>query len=286
MDLRISHVALGVADVAASQRFYQELMGLTPTGPEHDGIITLGHGTGHHVLEIHPGSGVDHFGLEVRGVGLASLASRLEAQGHPTTQRGGAVWTEDPDGNRIELHGPIDRTGERTTDGAFRPQRTDHITFGSAQLERMVDFYNGGLGMRISDRMENNFVWLRGSRHHHDVAVVRADTPALDHYSYEVCSWGNLLTWSDRFAAAGIPLRWGPGRHGAGHNLFVFVADPDNRQVELSCDMEQFWDDLIDYGDRPRIWRTSPRVANLWGPVPQSRITLSDRDATTPELEG
>jgi hypothetical protein len=87
-----------------------------------------------------------------------------------------------------------------------------------------------------------------------------------------------MLTWSDRFAARGVPLTWGPGRHGPGHNLFLFVADPDGRQVELSCDMEQFWDELIDYGETPRVWGRRPSVANLWGPLPQSRIALTTTD--------
>jgi catechol 2,3-dioxygenase len=282
MELRFSHIALGAADLSASGSFYREVMGLLPMGHGDEDTTRLGHGLGQHVLELGAGSGVDHFGLEVRGIAVEELASKLDSAGHPVESRTGSFWLQDPDGNRIELHGPIDRSGEQSTDGRLRPQRADHITFGSPRVEEMVEFYVGALGLRVSDRMEEDFVWMRGSAHHHDVAVVRAPDARLDHYSFEICSWDNILAWCDRFAANGVPLTWGPGRHGPGHNLFVFVADPDGRQVELSCDMEQFLDDLVDYGERPRIWTRGPRVANLWGPLPASRVALtaSDRSAT------
>src|ERR1700741_300035 len=239
MELRLSHVALGTGDVGPAEQFYRDVMGLIPTGASRDGVGYLGHGVGHHILELHPGSGLEHFGLEVRGIELQELAHRLERKLGMVERRHGALWIEDPDGNQIELHGPIDRSGERTTDGGVRPQRTDHITFGSPQVEEMVAFYVGVLGLRISDRLEGEFVWMRGGRHHHDVAVVRADEPRLDHYSYEICAWAPVRRGSALSAAGGVPLTGGPGRHGGGHNLFVFVSDPDGRQVELSCEMEQ-----------------------------------------------
>jgi catechol 2,3-dioxygenase len=282
MELRISHVALGTPEVRATERFYREVLGFLPAGVSRDRAVYLGHGVGHHVLELHEGSGIDHFGVEVRGIELEEFAGRLAGEAPSVTEREGRLWIEDPDGNRIELHGPIDRSGEGTTDGESRPQRIDHITFGSPQVEDMVAFYVGVLGLRVSDRMQDDdFVWMRGSRHHHDVAVVRADEPALDHYSYEICSWGNLRTWCDRFAAAGVPVAWGPGRHGPGHNLFIFIADRDLRQVELSCEMEQFWDELVDYGETPRVWKRDPAVANLWGPLPPARAALTGPDART-----
>jgi catechol 2,3-dioxygenase len=280
MELRISHVALGVSEAHTTERFYREVMGLMPTADSRNSVVYLGHGVGHHVLELHPGAGLDHFGLEVRGAEVEELAPRLDTMLPSVAERDGALWIQDPDGNQIEVHPPIDRSGEQTTDGRLRPRRIDHITFGSPQVEEMVAFYVGVLGLRISDRMQDDdFVWMRGGRHHHDVAVVRAEEARLDHYSYEICSWGHVRTWCDRFAATGIPLAWGPGRHGPGHNLFIFIADPDERQVELSCEMEQFWDELVDYGDTPRIWKRGSAVANLWGPLSPARFALTAPDA-------
>jgi catechol 2,3-dioxygenase len=227
------------------------------------------------------GSGLLHFGLEIRDTGLPELYEQLlEAAASPIPQLDSegtlvALRLRDPDGNVVELHGPIDRSGERATDGGTRPQRADHITFGSPQVGAMVAFYRDVLGLRVSDRMAgDDFVWMRGGRHHHDVAVVRSLQPTLDHFSFEVCSWANLRNWCDRFAAFGVPLVWGPGRHGPGNNLFAFVDDPDGRRIELSCEMEVFWDDHVSYPRDTRVWARGGSVGNLWGPLPAWRETV------------
>jgi hypothetical protein len=77
-----------------------------------------------------------------------------------------------------------------------------------------------------------------------------------------------------------VPLTWGPGRHGPGNNLFVMFDDPDGRHVELSCEMERFWDDLADYAEPPRRWGRTQRTVNLWGPVPPWR-----GDTTGPQAD-
>jgi catechol 2,3-dioxygenase len=275
--LSLSYVSLGVADPAESSRFYREVMGLLEVGEKGDRLL-LGHGTGHHYLELRPGDGVHHFGLELRGDDLRGLARRLRGRGVGLESAAGnseEVWVRDPDGNLLTVHGPIDRSGQIVADGAGRPQRADHITFGSPDVEAMVDFYVNALGFKVSDRMEDDFVWMRGDRHHHTVAVVRSPEPELDHYSVEICSWENIKTWCDRFAALGVPVAWGPGRHGPGNNLFVFVDDPDGRHIELSTEMEQFHDDLVDYGVASRVWRRSSAPANLWGPLPTWREVIT-----------
>ena len=69
-----------------------------------------------------------------------------------------------------------------------------------------------------------------------------------------------IRDWADRFAERHIPLRWGPGRHGPGNNLFFFVTDPDGNWVEFSCDLEQV------EGPRPvKTWAHEERTLNSWG---------------------
>jgi catechol 2,3-dioxygenase len=277
----ISHVAFGSADVPAAVAFYREVFGFQECEPlAGDSSRRLGHGIGHHALELRPGSGLQHFGMEIRNAALVDVQAHLTDMGVPATAECDgdgalvALWVTDPDGNAVQLHGAIDRSGERGTDGGPRPQRVDHITFGSPQVETMVAFYTDVLGLRLSDRMEDDFVWMRGDHHHHDVAIVRAPKPALDHFSFEICSWANVRTWCDRFATMGVTVAWGPGRHGPGNNLFVFVDDPDGRHVELSCEMEVFWDDHASYARDARVWSRSGSIGNLWGPLPTWRESV------------
>jgi catechol 2,3-dioxygenase-like lactoylglutathione lyase family enzyme len=272
----LSYVALGAAEPESTARFYRDVVGLTGAGPSLDGRIRLGWGMGCHVLELTRGSGLLHFGLELLSEpALERLAGKLARMGvateslAPTTQRPGGLAFADPDGNRVEAHGRIDRGGERTADPRRRPIRLQHITLGSPSVARLAEFYCEALGFRISDRMGDRFIWMRSNREHHTVAVVEADVAGLDHYAYEVGGWEDLKTWCDELAIHGVPLTWGPGRHGPGNNLFVFFDDPDGRRIELSCEMERFWDETAAYV--PRQWRPEPLTVNLWGIAPTWR---------------
>ena len=58
-------------------------------------------------------------------------------------------------------------------------------------------------------------------------------------------------------------MRWGPGRHGPGNNLFLFFDDSAGFHVELSSEMERYYDERACY--TPRVWEVGPRATNLWG---------------------
>jgi len=57
-------------------------------------------------------------------------------------------------------------------------------------------------------------------------------------------------------------------------NSFVFFDDPAGNRIELSCEMERFWDETVDY--RGRRWSISDRTLNLWGPMPSWRDRVSE----------
>ena len=283
--LRLSHLALETPDVQRTARFYSSIVGMA-LERESAGRLRLGWGRGHHVLELVEGAGFDHMAFEVEPAALARFHDRLAGHGIDAEWRepwGGharSLTFADPDGNIVELHGPIDRSGEGGSAGALRPVRLHHVTFASAELQRMVDFYVEVLGFRISDTMGDEasgdvFTWLRCNEEHHTVAVVRADAAGLDHYALEVASWAQLGRWCDELAARGVPLTWGPGRHGPGNNLFAMFDDVDGRHLELSCEMERFWDDRASYARVPRRWAPAPTTVNLWGPVPAWRADVS-----------
>jgi catechol-2,3-dioxygenase len=282
----VSHLGLGTPNPRALAAFYERTVGLqlreavgTPStvasGVDHEAgdsaPIQLGWGaTGHHVLELLPGeAGLDHFGVEIPDqADLLRLRERLQAHGVGTTELNSPELSgfsiDDPDGNCIHLHGRIDRTGEHTADPGRRPIRYQHATLATANLTKMISFYVDILGFRLTDRMGDVFAWLRAGRDHHIIAIV--DTGAggdIDHYSYDVSCWEDFKTWCDRLAELKVPISWGPGRHGPGNNLFIMFDDPDGRHVELSAEMERFWDDLSAY--EPRVWTPDAVTVNLWG---------------------
>ena len=274
---RLSHVALGSPDVDRARRFYEDAVGLRPDAEAPDGIVRLGLGLGAHVLELREGDGIDHFALEVSdAAGLAGLERELARRGVATrwVEPGGdhprALSFTDPDGHRVELHGRIDRSGEGLGDPGRRPVRIHHVTVTTPDVPALEEFYVSTLGFAVSDRMGERFTWLRCNTEHHTLAIVEGPSGGLDHLCFEISCWEDIRTWCDELAARGVAITWGPGRHGPGNNLFVMFDDADGVHVELSCEMERFWDDRVEY-PRPREWAEDPRTVNLWGPVPAWR---------------
>lgn len=275
-NMALSHIGLAVDDPPAAAAFYARTLGLVVSETLADGTIRLGWGRGFHALELTAGHGLAHFGLELSDeAGLAALESRLQAHGVPAAREELAgdhlpvLAFRDPDGHRVEAHGPVDRSGEHAADPGRRPVRIHHVTFVSPAIAEQVAFYEQVLGFRVSDRMGEVFAWLRCNQEHHTVAVIEADKAGLDHYAYEIDSWASVKTWCDELAARDVPLQWGPGRHGPGNNVFVMFDDLDGNRVELSCEMERYWDDHAQYA--PRHWAPGAKTVNLWGPVPAWR---------------
>jgi catechol 2,3-dioxygenase len=274
--MALSHVGLAVEDPEAAAAYYTRTLGLAVSEVLADGTIRLGWGRGFHALELTPGHGLDHFGLELPDeAALAALEARLRHAGVSAAREDVAgdhlpvLAFRDPDGHRVEAHGPVDRSGEHAADPGRRPIRIHHVTLASPAIAEQVGFYEEVLGFRVSDRMGDVFVWLRCNQEHHTVAVIEADQAGLDHYAYEIDSWASLRTWCDELAARDVPLQWGPGRHGPGNNLFVMFDDAAGNRVELSCEMERYWDETAAY--EPRRWSPGPKTVNLWGPVPAWR---------------
>ncbi|WP_033294833.1 VOC family protein [Amycolatopsis jejuensis] len=261
----LSHVALRTPDVEAMAAHYGRHMGLVRHDESTTDHVYLGFGEGHHSLELIKGTaGLAHVAFEVGDEGGPErVGERLRDRGVEVREVGDQLEVTDPDGNVLRWHGAISRTGEFTRGSGRRPLRVQHATFSTHDMEPMVEFYLG-LGFRISDRMGEVFTWLRSTVEHHSVAIVQGATPnGLDHYSWDLAEWEDFKTWADRLTDNGVPIQWGPGRHGPGGNLFLFYDDPDGNHIELSAEMERYFDERAEY--QPRVWEAAPTTVNLWG---------------------
>lgn len=274
----VSHIGLRVPDVATAQVFYGRVLGLVTQDQFSNATVRMGWGTGHHVIDLIPGEpGLDHFGFEVRDEdGLPGIRQRLEAAGHDVNQLDASVIDSpvgepvgisvmNPDGTPVHFHSPVWRQGEGISDPGRRPMKFQHTTIGTAAVQPMVDFFVNTVGFRISDQLEDGrFCWLRSDKDHHTLAVVNVEqTGVLDHYSYDLAEWEDFKSWCDRLTELDVKVQWGPGRHGPGNNLFVFFDDPAGNHIELSAEMEKFYDDSVRY--ETRRWLPVPTSVNLWG---------------------
>ncbi|MGD9766148.1 MAG: VOC family protein [Pseudolabrys sp.] len=173
-----------------------------------------------------------------------------------------AFGVRDPEGN-LMLFGlareePVAATGIR---GPIQ-----HVTVTSTDLDRMEAFYAGKLGFAVSDRVRNDqgvvtTVFFRCNHEHHTLGCFLKTQAGLDHHSYEAGEWITIRDWADHLATHRIPIVWGPGRHGPGNNLFIFIKDPDGNMIEISAELEVMH-------DRPvKEWVHEPYTLNMWGPA-------------------
>ena len=181
----------------------------------------------------------------------------------------GAFGVRDNDGNLI-CFGLAGKDTIKTM-GIPRPQHggpiwgpLQHVTFASPDLEGFVDFYHHKLGFRMVDRVVREdgtlaTVFVTSNHEHHTIACFQTSEVGVDHHSYEAGEWNYIRDWCDHFASRKVPLAWGPGRHGPGHNLFAFIVDPDGNWIEISAELEVIH-------DRPcEDWPQEPRSLNQWG---------------------
>lgn len=173
----------------------------------------------------------------------------------------GAFAVNDPDGNAIYF-GLAASQSVREKKGIRGP--IQHLTLATQDVQAIEDFYAGKLGFSVSDRVVNRdgkvmTCFMRGNHEHHNLACFYQERQGIDHHSYEAGEWDTIRDWCDHFATQNVQVFWGPGRHGPGNNLFIFIADPDGNWIEVSAELEVVH-------DRPvRIWPHEERTLNLWG---------------------
>lgn len=199
---------------------------------------------------------------------LADLTARLASasapwrEASPDMPGGASILLADPDGNRV-VFAVTDRQDAAATGSV--PCRLQHIVFASDDMLAMVRFYCDILGFAPSDYVMDEdgdltSAFLRCSREHHSLAVFRAPRKRLDHLCYDVADWLHIRDWADAFSKHRVVLRWGPGRHGPGDNLFFFVNDPDGNWLEFSAELEDV-PGSRDIGS----WPHEERTLNYWG---------------------
>lgn len=267
LDGRLFHIELMSPNPEALAQFYSELYAL-PLRQRGNEFIC---GDAQRVLLFSrgPAGTLRNGGYAVANeASLEALKARLAAHAiacepaDPDLYQTGAVALRDPDGNRISFGLP---QREAIAASGPLPGRLQHLVVGSTDAQRMVDFYANVIGMRISDRVLDEegglrTCFLRTDHEHHSFAVFQTSECRLDHHCYELNEWNDIRDWGDRLAARRIFVKWGPGRHGPGNNLFLFFHDPDGNWVELSAELERVSE------ERPiGNWPHEERTLNSWG---------------------
>jgi len=160
----------------------------------------------------------------------------------------------------------------------LRPTKLGHVAAFTPDLSVLQGFYQDLLGFKWSDTIGDFFVFLRCNSDHHAANFMESrKRSGLHHVAYEMRDLNHLQTMLDHLAAHGYRLDWGPGRHGAGHNIFTYHKDPDGNFVELFTQIDVITDESKGYFDPrpwhntfpqyPKTWEVDIIAANSWGPM-------------------
>jgi catechol 2,3-dioxygenase-like lactoylglutathione lyase family enzyme len=269
----IGHVGLRVTDLERSVRWATTVMGMREV-ERVDGTAYLTHGGVHHSLQYlqADAAALDHVALEAEDErALARLRDRLAGEGvdilSERPEEAGierAIRFRGPEGHVFEVFTGMAGGQPRHVGRGVQPRKFGHPMLKSEDTRLTCEFLMRVLGFRLSDDVgEGTLLFLRCGADHHGIGITKGGD-GLHHYAWEVESLAILGLLGDVLERSGGRFLWGPGRHGAGGNLFTYHLDPAGCVVEYYADMLQVTDEAT---YRPGAWAMSDyRFANLWGP--------------------
>jgi 3,4-dihydroxyphenylacetate 2,3-dioxygenase len=278
---RASHVVLTVRDLAASRAFYVDLLGLVVSDENEGAIYLRGLGEAcHHSLVLErtrDEPACSRIGMRVftdddletarawfEGAGLQAAWVEVPYQGR-------TLHVSDAAGVPLELCATMPTRPRLLLDfeahhGAC-PQRLDHYQVFVPEVRRACDFY-ARLGFRLSEYISPDgtddllMAFLQRKGNPHDIVFAAGAGPRLHHAAFSIPESYHFFHVCDLAARLGFAenVEWGPGRHGPGNALFLYLRDPDGHRIELFNSHYL----TIDIEDEPVRWDTSRAGARRW----------------------
>ncbi|CDO86159.1 3,4-dihydroxyphenylacetate 2,3-dioxygenase [Mycobacterium triplex] len=278
---RASHVRLAVADVSKSRDFYTKVMGLIITEEDSHTCYLRGLSEAcHHSLVLEQGEDAGRS----RRLGFRVLFDEdLDVAYRYFSERGlPAEWVQKPHQDRtLHVSDPIGTPLELCATMETRPrmynevrlfkgamaQQFDHFQIHAPDPLALVEFYSA-LGFRTSEYIAHGddltaaFLYRKGTTL--DLAIARGTGPRMHHFGYVVPEARDIFSACDCAGQMDYKesVERGPGRHGPGGILYVYLRDPDGHRVEGFISHAQ----SIDVEIEPVRWDAATiSTAERWG---------------------
>lgn len=284
---RIASVTFETPDLARLVDYYDQILGLTVSERTADSAY-LSFANDHHSVvlrkgahsrclalsfQIDPEAGLDDFAAQVAAGGAAP---KFVSDAEPSI--GKIVSFDDPKGTQINVFAEQKFSSKGYGKSGVVPLKLGHVAFNATDVTELAEFYCKYLGFRLSDRIEDYFLFLRCGPDHHTVNFIETPRTKMHHVAFELRDWAHVMTACDFLGRRDYPLIWGPGRHVRGHNIFTYHRNPDGQIVELFTQLDLMLDEKLgffeprpwhaDYPHRPQRWSRDIRATNLWGTMP------------------
>ncbi len=293
---KIGYAGFNTPDIEAMLAYYTKVIGFTLVERDSDGTAYLRSILDHHTIALYPAkeNGLRHIGFQIGdNQTLKEAAAQLREQGiaaetQTDAQPGIAeqLHFTDPEGITLHVYSTMEQVHDSFPEAGIVPEKLGHIALAVHDPKKMADFYQQVLGFRVSDWIEDFFVFLRCSPDHHTMNFLRSKYQKMHHVAFQLKDWAHVQRACDHLYNHQIPLLWGPGRHGAGHNIFTYHHDPDKQIVELFTELDIILNEDLGYFEprpwheefpqKPKVWADGPQAVNHWGPMPSREFMFMD----------
>ena len=275
---RLRHVSFASPNVEAQLDYYQSIIGLAVIGRDDRRIIlgtesdeltlVLEHGAASRLTaiayEVAPGLDLSDLQKSLASLDIKSEVRSDTAPGIPKT-----LVFNDPDGLQIELFSRWDFCKPVEPIRGLAVAKLGHVALYTPDPERAAKFFGDLLGFRVSDRIEENFVFLRCGPEHHAMNFARGAEARIHHLAFELRDASHMHQACDLLGRNKFQILWGPVRHGPGHNVAVYHHNPDRYLIELYYSMDLMLDEELGYFE-PRPWhRDRPQRPKTWVGLPR-----------------
>jgi catechol 2,3-dioxygenase-like lactoylglutathione lyase family enzyme len=209
-------------------------------------------------------------------IALASAGTKAELRNDPLPGIARALAYSDPEGTEFELVAGWTATPAQERIGGIAVTKLGHVALYTPDPLATAKFCGDVMGMRVSDWIEDRFVFMRSGYEHHTLNFAKAAERRLHHIAFELRCAAHMQQACDLLARNKCHVLWGPVRHGPGHNIAIYHRNPDGHLVELFYDLDRMIDEELGYFDprpwhkdrpqRPKVWVGLPR--DIWGMPP------------------
>ena len=275
---RIRHATVTTADLERQIDYFQSVVGLgvaqreagrvlMSSDSEQLSLVLVQAGQASVpklAFEVAPGS--DFVGLQ-RALSDKGLKAELRSDDFPGVAQ--SLVMTDHEGMQIELMENAKTLPAKAPIAGLAVNKLGHVAMYTNDPQATSTFYGEVLGFRVSDWIEENFVFMRCGFDHHTLNFARGDRRRLHHIAFELRDAAHMHQACDLLGRKRIEILWGPVRHGPGHNVAIYHRNPDGQLVELFFDMDRMADEELGYYE-PRPWhRDRPQVPKVWRGLPR-----------------
>jgi len=268
----VRSIDLVATNLEEASRFYENVWRLEPVEARNDSRYFRGTSRYHHLLGLRYGPQpavvrivfdvADRDSVDALHRKISAAGAKPGAPAKLSTPGGGyGFGCKDPEGRNLAFVCDVaDDAGEEKPD---RPRKITHVNLNVRDFDASLGFFTGVLGFRLID--DNAPLWFLhcANTDHHSIVFAKTGLPTLNHIAFEMPDSDSVMRGIGRLKDNGYPVEWGPGRHGAGNNVFGYFCGPDEVPLEYTAEVAQ-----IDDTYQPRssdYWKFPPNRSDQWG---------------------